>query len=318
MDAGAKTVDMEDLLSGDKTSGAKPAVVHRKRAKGISVVTSRIETESLDVDIAAPASKSATLAPSTLSTDDTRNLDSNEEPSVVEIDADGDDSAVVNPSTPRADNGGDEKRDAAAGADPSTLRMGTEEWLRARKAKWRELRDERKRRRGEVSGIASRRTGVSAVGVAPSASSGMGAFYSQQTATLHATPWQLLTIQEGTTPGELHAWVILSSRTGLTMHSIPIIVPRTVYVAMSTPHDHPGWVRVQRRLPRDARAAYLYEVSLSEEDFRASHGALFRRSPQPRCPFCVSACDLHMPCAPRRRPFDLTHIAHLLIHFIED
>lgn len=101
---------------------------------------------------------------------------------------------------------------------------------------------------------------------------GVGAFYEDAAATLHSTPWELLTLQEGGAPGEVTAWVLLGSHAGFTLHSIPIEVPRTVYVAMSAPHEHPGWLRVQRKLPRDAQAAFLYEVSLPESEFRASHG----------------------------------------------
>ena len=56
------------------------------------------------------------------------------------------------------------------------------------------------------------------------------------------------------------------------MFSIPLTVPRVVYVNMKAPHERAGWQRVSRTLPRDATAEYLYEVSSPDiTDIRLVH-----------------------------------------------
>jgi len=202
---------------GSARGGAvKPPVVHRKRAKGGDGTAGR--PENIDEDDTTGGAEDGGDGGDGGGDGGDGGAEGVEgvEVEAAEVDAVAEDGADGAPSSPKATRTEETE-------DPATLAVGSDEWLAARKKRWRALRDERKRRRDEESGVARRSgpaAGLTGVGnrAKPAATGGMGAFYSEQASTLHSTPWQLLTLQEGATPGELSAWVLLGSQVVMVVY----------------------------------------------------------------------------------------------------
>jgi len=153
---------------------------------------------------------------------------------------------------------------------------GSAEWLAARQRQWQAMRSMRKKRANvEESEVlqASFGNGAAPRRRAPAAAAGaMNAFFADSAMTVNSSAWQVLTLQEGAVPGELTAWVLLGTGGSAILHSIPVRVPHTVYVNMLAPHEAPGWTKVSRTLPHGAAPRYMYEVTMTEEEFQSSAG----------------------------------------------
>jgi len=146
--------------------------------------------------------------------------------------------------------------------------VGSSEWLAERKDFWRALRMEKRRLRHDQQQSESMPGRGGPHGKRSSLRGGLGGFYVDQTATVHNSHWHVLTVQETATPGELTLWVLLDCDSKKsTLHQIPIVVPRQLYVNMRASHDSLGWVKVSRALPRGAPSLFMYEVSMREDEF---------------------------------------------------
>jgi len=77
--------------------------------------------------------------------------------------------------------------------------------------------------------------------------------------------WNIVSIEETLSPGLLKLWVFTSSN---QMFDIKLKVPRTVYINSKVQSENTQFKRVLNKiLPRNRRAYYLYEWETSEDLF---------------------------------------------------
>eukprot|EP00900_Chrysochromulina_parva_P027266 jgi/Chrpa1/9173/Chrysochromulina_OHIO_Genome00022984-RA len=146
---------------------------------------------------------------------------------------------------------------------------GSADWLAKRKCVWRALRTEKKRLRRDQE-QRERSTGARSGGgqAMKRARGGLGSFYADQALTVNNAHWQVLTVKETPNPGEFSIWVMISDGLDVaTLHQIPVVVPRQLYVNVLGAQDAPRWVKVSRTLPRGAPSLFTYEVSMPESEF---------------------------------------------------
>ncbi|URE33478.1 DNA polymerase [Musa troglodytarum] len=144
-------------------------------------------------------------------------------------------------------------------------------WLETKKRKWRDSREERKRRRLGSTNISDEPVGTtkfpdSSFNYKHSQRFGVSGFFKKHESSLVQSHWQILQLVPRTQPGHFYAWVIADG----TMHKVPINVPRVFYLNSKAPitEEFPGR-RVKKILPHSRPNFNLIEVVISEEQFRA-------------------------------------------------
>ena len=159
---------------------------------------------------------------------------------------------------------------------------GTESWLQTRKRSWKRQRDARASRESDaiddVYG-ASEHTGYDEEDAAETKrrrqatnagllKKGLGTFLKAQSQSITFGYWQIVSVAETRTPGDLKLFVLTSPT---TMQTVTVRIPRVVYVnARSERADlDVGEVSlVDKVLPRASPAHHLLELTLPEPDFK--------------------------------------------------
>jgi DNA polymerase epsilon subunit 1 len=148
------------------------------------------------------------------------------------------------------------------------------EWLAFQKRKWRIQRAERKRRRlMGISALTSRAEGRGTVRAATAAPGGMAAFLNTTAQRTNMMHWQIIQICESPEPGLMRAWCMV----GGDLHCMRVNVPRRFYINSRTPDQASSWPRVTRHLPRSQPCLNLYEVTMTEREFRDKQRQLTSR-----------------------------------------
>ena len=100
---------------------------------------------------------------------------------------------------------------------------------------------------------------------------GVGGYLNKQASFLNTTVWQIVQIVQTDVPGELKLWVLLDNQ----MHDILLVVNRVLYLnsakdgfAKENLKQKNDWNKVQRALPHQHEAKYLYEVKLDEGKYQ--------------------------------------------------
>ncbi|GAB4815178.1 hypothetical protein N2152v2_002224 [Parachlorella kessleri] len=172
------------------------------------------------------------------------------------------------------ENAGDVANMPAEGDDPAR-QEDYAGWLAARKARWKQARQQRKRK-AEALQLQQRRQPTVDDGErnqrqrtgGGSAFAGLEGMFRQQAEAATSSHWQILSIAPSATPGTYKAWVVINGR----MHTIPLHIPRTFYVNSTLPPDSPQASAlapaIKRTLPGGRAPHYVYQVSVEEADYR--------------------------------------------------
>ena len=152
-------------------------------------------------------------------------------------------------------------------------------WLAFQKAKWDVIKCRRKRKRAEDAEALARESGAAPGGGRATrprvlGPGGLGAFAESREKVLARSAWQVIALEPeadadgAVEPGRFAAWILAEG----SMHRVTLCVRRTLAVATRAP-DREGDLgaggkrRVAATLPRGARAAHVYEISMDERDF---------------------------------------------------
>jgi DNA polymerase epsilon subunit 1 len=152
-------------------------------------------------------------------------------------------------------------------------------WLAFQKAKWDVLKQKRKRKRAEDAEALARASGATPIGGRATrprvlGPGGLGAFAESREKVLARSAWQVIALEPeadadgAVKPGAFAAWILAEG----SMHRVTLRVRRVLAVATRAP-DREGDLgaggkrRVVATLPRGARAAHVYEVTMDERDF---------------------------------------------------
>eukprot|EP00112_Aurelia_sp_Birch-Aquarium-sp1_P000107 Seg1008.10 transcript_id=Seg1008.10/GoldUCD/mRNA.D3Y31 product="DNA polymerase epsilon catalytic subunit A" protein_id=Seg1008.10/GoldUCD/D3Y31 len=139
------------------------------------------------------------------------------------------------------------------------------EWVKFQKKKWRFQSFQRKARlqlekeTGYAAPIAGRAQSTGS-------QAGLTGFFRKQAKSILESPWQIVQLTEGDTPGIFRLWAII----GQELHCIKVNVPRIFYVNSRKQKGGEGatWRRVSRTLPRSNPSYFLYEYTVPEVVFR--------------------------------------------------
>jgi DNA polymerase epsilon subunit 1 len=156
-----------------------------------------------------------------------------------------------------------------------------QDWLAWKKSIWKfEDRRKRSRQKQVASSVQfdSKSTSTSANKKQRKALGSMEGFLRDATQSLADKEWHILEIRDashsdsGSANGELILWVMLSNG---TLQRITIIMPRTIYVdckAAISEKVSPSFNirRVEKHLPHNKASEFLYEVTMTEYDFRSN------------------------------------------------
>ena len=147
-------------------------------------------------------------------------------------------------------------------------------WLKQKKAVWRRARKDRKEaQRSDPDAVAKRRR----------KNGNLESFVRDAAKTLSAKEWHVLEIREMTgydsttqsqlqESGEFVVWAMIGND---SLQKIHVTVPRIVYVSTLCEIEGDlsvfgGFRRVDRHLPHNKRAKYVYEISMPEYVYRSS------------------------------------------------
>ncbi|MQL76823.1 hypothetical protein Taro_009221 [Colocasia esculenta] len=144
-------------------------------------------------------------------------------------------------------------------ADDIDRNVDYQGWLDAKKRKWKNVRERKKKRRmADMYGsVASSRHNVGRNGVS--------SFFKRQEQTLLHTHWQIIQLLPSIKAGNFFAWVIAEG----IMLKVPIKVPRIFYLNSKAPitEEFPGR-HVSKILPHGKTSFNLIEVIIEEEQFK--------------------------------------------------
>ncbi|KAG2442618.1 hypothetical protein HXX76_002703 [Chlamydomonas incerta] len=108
-------------------------------------------------------------------------------------------------------------------------------WVAGQKPRWRQMRQDAKRRRLEAAKVAAavRRAGGNAAAAAAAAGGplSMRSLLANQAAALTAVPWQVVALVETATPGHLKMWCLALGK----LHAVTLVVPRSFLVDSRLP-----------------------------------------------------------------------------------
>ena len=129
-------------------------------------------------------------------------------------------------------------------------------WLKYQKKKWKIQRQARARRRqlfGEKK---------------PDATDGIGSMFRNQAELLYISTWQILQLQETSTPGEVKAFVLIDKK----IQTLKIMVPRTLYLNLKSeelPDVSIDGCSVEKivgyTLPNGHPSVHLFKLSMPEQ-----------------------------------------------------
>ena len=170
------------------------------------------------------------------------------------------------------------RRLEALGAEPDK-KEDYGAWLSFQKARWDVIKTKRKRKRAEEAESLARASGATpgagrATRPRVLGPGGLGAFAESREKVLARSAWQVIALEPeagadgAAEPGRFAAWILAEG----SMHRVTLRARRVVAVATRAP-DREGDLgaggkrRVAATLPRGARAAHVYEVSMDERDF---------------------------------------------------
>ncbi|XP_026665327.2 DNA polymerase epsilon catalytic subunit A isoform X2 [Phoenix dactylifera] len=150
-------------------------------------------------------------------------------------------------------------------------------WLEVRKRKWKDTREERKRRRLGITKMSQQSAGAAKLPASMfnyrhnQDRSGVSSFFRRQELALVQSHWQIIQLNPSTQPGRFFAWVVADG----IMQKVPIDVPRVFYLNTKAPdtEEFPGR-HVKKILPHSRPNFNLIEVVISEDQFRAARKKL--------------------------------------------
>lgn len=144
-------------------------------------------------------------------------------------------------------------------------------WLEVKKRKWKQTREERKRRRlGELrrshQSVGELPDGLMSHKLDEEGSHGVKSFFRRRDLALLHFHWQIIQLISSPQLGRFFAWVVVEG----IMLKVPINVPRIFYLNSKAPitEDFPGR-HVSKILPHGRPSFNLIEVVTDEEQFRA-------------------------------------------------
>ncbi|EHA8586834.1 hypothetical protein COCNU_scaffold001050G000020 [Cocos nucifera] len=145
-------------------------------------------------------------------------------------------------------------------------------WLEVKKRKWKDSREERKRRRLGIAKMSQRSAGAAKLPASMfnyrrgQDRNGVSSFFRRQELALVQSHWQIIQVVPSTQPGHFFAWVVADG----IMQKVPIDVPRVFYLNTKAPvtEEFPGR-RVRKILPHSRSSFNLIEVVINEDQFRA-------------------------------------------------
>ncbi|KAJ4762241.1 Dna polymerase epsilon catalytic subunit a [Rhynchospora pubera] len=144
-------------------------------------------------------------------------------------------------------------------------------WLDGRKRKWREVLEQKKRRRFCDANVSSRVVGqpnlaTSILGKQLGKSGVHTTVFRKQELALVKSYWQIIQLVPSDRLGCLSAWVVANG----VMFKVPINVPRLFYINSrgSVPEEFPGR-RVKKILPHSRPNYNLFEAVTSEDKFKS-------------------------------------------------
>jgi len=240
-DRGSTSVaDMEDAFDGGSKGPGRP-VVHRRRTR-----TTRGDTNG-------------------------RSVDSHSKPEIAET-------AGNKAAAPYQEKGSSEK----IALSKEIPNEDFKKWLQRKKSLWRDVRKERRKLARGTDGVntgkgTDSRSSSSLPQPKRQRTVGSMAGYLRDAAiSLYESEWHVIEVREissteGGSIGEFVLWVMV----GNTLQKVNVTVPRTVYVdclgKMLQQRDGKIEVKhVERHLPHNKVSRFLYEVTMSENDFRHS------------------------------------------------
>eukprot|EP01116_Phalansterium_solitarium_P016004 TRINITY_DN3613_c0_g1_i2.p1 TRINITY_DN3613_c0_g1~~TRINITY_DN3613_c0_g1_i2.p1 ORF type:complete len:1510 (-),score=589.87 TRINITY_DN3613_c0_g1_i2:2531-7060(-) len=160
----------------------------------------------------------------------------------------------------------------AADSDSNAMQPEPDEfqvWLTGMKKKWKQQRENRKKRRAMFGANGVRTADPRA-----------GNYFQQRSTNLMASTWEVLQVAETATPGEFVLWALIDDSSLLP---VKLDIPRTFYINTNVgPADTAAQhgKRVQAHLPRSKPARFLTEYSYVETVYRKRSrdlAALFNR-----------------------------------------
>ncbi|XP_072950830.1 DNA polymerase epsilon catalytic subunit A-like [Typha angustifolia] len=145
-------------------------------------------------------------------------------------------------------------------------------WLDVKKRKWKDTREERKKRRLASTVGSSKSSGESKLSTSKfnhrhdKDRNRLTSFFRKNELALVRSHWQIIQLVSSTQPGLFYAWVVAEG----AMLKVPINVPRVFYLNSRAPitEEFPGR-RVKKILPHSRPSYNLIEVVTSEDQFRA-------------------------------------------------
>ncbi|KAK1275110.1 DNA polymerase epsilon catalytic subunit A [Acorus gramineus] len=145
-------------------------------------------------------------------------------------------------------------------------------WLEAKKRKWKDNREEKKKRRlGEMKRSGESFYAAESHGSVPShkfnqVNRGVNSFFRRPDLVLVNSHWQIIQLVPSQKPGCFYAWVVAEG----IMIKVPINIPRVFYLNSKAPvtEEFPGR-RVNKILPHGRPSFNLIEVIIDEDQFRA-------------------------------------------------
>lgn len=101
----------------------------------------------------------------------------------------------------------------------------------------------------------------------------MAGFLQQTARRVASMHWQILSVAETPEPGLFKVWCMVAGN----LHCMRVNVPRRFYVHSRVEDLSGQWPQVRRSLPRSQPCQYLYEVTMSERDYRNNQRELISK-----------------------------------------
>ncbi|XP_075078061.1 DNA polymerase epsilon catalytic subunit A [Nicotiana tabacum] len=144
-------------------------------------------------------------------------------------------------------------------------------WLQQKKRKWKEIREERKRRRLDTSRTVNHVNGSTElshhmVNHKHQGRTGVNSYFERHELALTRSHWQIVQLEPTSQHGQFFAWVVVEG----VMHKISVTIPRVFYLNSKAPitEEFPGR-RVNKILPHGRHSYNLIEVIIDEDQFKS-------------------------------------------------
>ncbi|KAI4322394.1 hypothetical protein L6164_022096 [Bauhinia variegata] len=143
-------------------------------------------------------------------------------------------------------------------------------WLKMKKRKWKFILEKRKKQRldklkrsARVNGVLENPSGM--VDHAAQGRNNVGSYFRRHEVALTQCYWQIIQLVNGSQNTQFFAWVLVDG----VMLKIPVSVPRVFYLNSKSPitEEFLG-KRVSKTLPHGRHTYNLYEVTITEVQFR--------------------------------------------------